>query len=157
PRNAKADVHERVPRRGQLDLASHGDNIGEVLTQTGRLSDAIDVYERARTINDGLVKEHPTLTFYQSGLAFSLSGLGRTHRLAGRSVEAITNLRRAIALRELLPYLSNEARFDLARDHALLAALSTAPGSGLSAGAGQVEADRAVDALRQVVGFGFRN
>jgi hypothetical protein len=58
---------------------------------------------------------------------------------------------RLIALREGLATLSFEARYDLARNHALLA------GSGLSVAEGAAEAERAVALLRQLVAEDYRN
>ena len=58
---------------------------------------------------------------------------------------------------ESIPNLNIEARYDLARDHALLATAAADPRSGLSAAIAVTEADRAVAALRQAVAAGYGN
>jgi hypothetical protein len=69
----------------------------------------------------------------------------------------VTDLRRAIALREGLPNLSLEARYDLARDHALLAGLAAETESGRSSAESGAEADRAVAVLKRLVAEGYRD
>jgi hypothetical protein len=66
-------------------------------------------------------------------------------------------LRGAAALREAIPNLSLEARYDLARDHALLAAAAADPRSGLPAADAEAKADRAMAALLRVVAAGYRD
>jgi hypothetical protein len=56
-----------------------------------------------------------------------------------------------------IPNLSIGARYDLARDHALLAAAAAEPRSGLSAADARDEADRAMAARRQAVAAGYRD
>jgi hypothetical protein len=132
-------------------------NIGDLLTAAGRASEAIDYYVRSRNILEAIVKDNPSVADFRSGLAFSLSGLGRAHRRSGECAAAVADLRRAIALREGLAPLSFEARYDLARNHALLAGLAEAVGSGLSPADGRVEADRAMNVLKQVVAEGYED
>jgi hypothetical protein len=69
----------------------------------------------------------------------------------------VADLRRAIALRAGVATLSFEARYDLARNHALLAGLADEEGSCLSPADRRVEADRAMDVLKQVVAGGYRD
>jgi hypothetical protein len=76
---------------------------------------------------------------------------------AGRCTDAVEPLRSAASLREAIPNLSIEARYNLARDHALLAAAAADLRSGLSASIAVVEADRAMAALRGAVAAGYRN
>ena len=71
--------------------------------------------EEARDILEALLKGQPANSDYRSGLAFSLTGLGRARRRAGDRAAAAADLRRAAALREGLATLSLEARYDLAR------------------------------------------
>jgi hypothetical protein len=70
-------------------------------------------------------------------------------------VEVVGPLRGAAALSEAIPNLSLEARYDPARDHALLAAAAADPRSGLPAA--DAEADRAMAALLRVVAAGYRD
>jgi hypothetical protein len=69
----------------------------------------------------------------------------------------VTDLRRAIALREGLANLSLEATYDLARDHALLAGLAAETVSGLSSAESAAEADRAVAVVEKLVAEGYRD
>jgi hypothetical protein len=78
-------------------------------------------------------------------------------RRAGRRAEAVGPLREAVALREALPALTIESRYDLARAHALLAAVAADPRAGLSAADGAAEAHRAMGALRRAVAAGYRD
>jgi hypothetical protein len=103
------------------------------------------------------VKGNPSLSDDQIDVAFSHTGLGRARRQTGDRAAAVSNLRRAIVLREGLATLSPEARYDLARSHALLAGLATEAGSGLSPAEGTAEADRAMAVLMRAVGEGFRD
>jgi eukaryotic-like serine/threonine-protein kinase len=151
-----AEDEPRVPehRRGKTKCLN---NIGDLRTDAGQLSEAIEVYERARPILDALVKDAPTVDDYRSGLAFNLSGLGRARRRAGDRAAAVTDLRRAIALREGLASLALESRYDLACNHALLAALAIEPGSGLPIAEGGAEAERVMAILKRLVAEGYRN
>src|SRR5262249_53447301 len=85
------------------------------------------------------------------------TGVGRAEYRAGRRADAVEPLRRAVSLQESIPNLNIEARYDLARDHALLAAATADPRSGLSAAIAVAEADRAMAALRQAVAAGYGN
>jgi hypothetical protein len=104
-----------------------------------------------------LVRDYPIVTDYRSGLAFCLSELGRAWRHDRRPADAVDSLRRANALWYHLPIVPQDACIYLVRNHALLAALATEPGSGLSAADARDEAERAMAALRQGVGAGYRD
>src|SRR5262249_22091367 len=81
---------------------------------------------------------------------------GRARRRHGDHAAAAADLRRSIALRERLGALNADTRFDLARNHALLAGLALESDSGLSAADGRAEADRAMTVLKDAVASGFR-
>ncbi len=132
-------------------------NLGDLLTGTGHESEAIDYFVRSRDILEALVKENPSVDEYRNGLAFSLSGLARTRRLAGDRRAAVADLRRAIAVREGLATPSLGARYELARDHGLLARLAAEDGSGLAPAEGPLHSDRAMDVLTRVVAEGYRD
>ena len=65
-------------------------------------------------------------------------------------------LARAIALREGLDTIGLEARYDLARNHALLAGLAAEDGSALAPTEAQNHSDRAIEVLKRVVAEGYR-
>jgi tetratricopeptide (TPR) repeat protein/tRNA A-37 threonylcarbamoyl transferase component Bud32 len=141
----------------QRFVAGSLNNIGDLRCLTGSLPEAIAAFERARAIHDRLVQANPTVTDYANGLAFSLTGLGRAHQRAGQPGPATADLRRAIAIRDQLSSLSIEARYDLACSHALLAAIATRDGSGLTDAERLAEADKAMDALRRAIKAGYRD
>jgi tetratricopeptide (TPR) repeat protein len=151
-----ADVYPGIAeyRRGMTRSLN---NLGDLLNAAGRAAEAIDYYVRSRKILEALAKDNPSVADFESGLAFSLSGLGRAHRRAGQRAEAVADLRRAVALRERLVPLTFEVRYDLARNHALLAGLADEGGSGLSPADRRVEADLAMGVLKQVVAEGYRD
>ena len=70
---------------------------------------------------------------------------------------AVADLRRAVTLWEGLSVLPLGARYDLVRNHALLAGLATEAGSGLSPEEALPEADRAMALLKRLVAEGFRD
>ena len=131
-------------------------NLGDVNTDGGRLDAAVARFGESVALHDRLARDHPTVTDYRNGLAFALTGLGRALYRAGRSAEAAGPLRRAVALREAIPDLNLEARFDLARDLALLAA-AAGPRSGGDAAEVSAASDRAMEALQRAIDAGYRD
>jgi serine/threonine-protein kinase len=145
------------------DIAFDRRNIGRCLNSIGvvhhgegRSREAIATFEESRAIHERLARDHPGVDEYRAGLAWAFVGLARAFRRTDRPAEAVRSYRRAIAIREQLPTMAPGSRFELAEDHAALAALADAPGSGLSAAAGPAEADRAMEVLRRTVALGFR-
>ena len=132
-------------------------NLGDLEIEAGRFDTAVAKFHQSVALHDRLARDHPSVTDYRSGLAFALTGLGRAASRAGRRADAVEPLRRAAALREAIPNLNIDARYDLARDHALLAAAAADPRSGLAAASAVAEADRAMAALRQAVAAGYGN
>jgi hypothetical protein len=108
-------------------------------------------------IHEWLARERPEVADYRADLAFTLAGLGRALHRAGRSALAVEPTQRAIALLEAIPTLTIDSRFDLARDHALLASIGEAPHSGLPTGAAGTAVAQAMAALRRAVAAGYRN
>jgi serine/threonine-protein kinase len=152
---ALADAAPSAPGY-RRQLAMSFNNIGDSLAKLNRPEDSIAAFERARGIHEALVKTYPDVDDYKSGLSFSLTGIARIYAGVGRAPEAVAATRRAIALRDAIPAATVETRFDLVRNHALLARLSGNPRLGLSATEGSVEADRAIAALRGAVAAGYR-
>ena len=77
--------------------------------------------------------------------------------IAGDSVGAVTDARKSAVLLEELPSRSVEEWYELACCHAAFAAAAGREGSGMSAGDGETEADKAMTLLRKVVADGYRN
>jgi tetratricopeptide (TPR) repeat protein len=130
-------------------------NLAELEIEAGRFDTAVAKFHQSVSLHDRLARDHPSVSDYRSGLAFALTGLGRAQCRAARPADAVESLRRAAALREAIPSLNIEARYDLACDHALLAAAAADPRSGLSAAVGSAEADQAMAALRRAVAAGY--
>jgi hypothetical protein len=83
--------------------------------------------------------------------------LGQAERDAGRWAEAAAALREGISILDRNPPARPVRRCDLACFHAVLSDLAGRPGSGVSAGEGRIEADRAMHWLRDAVAAGFRD
>jgi tetratricopeptide (TPR) repeat protein len=152
-RQAVADAYPAIAGF-QLDLANGLNETGDVLRVVGRMGEARASYERALTILEGLIKMRPSV---ESGawLLQGLKGLGATQLVGGQVVEAVATWRRAVAIGDSLRSNYNETLYHLACCHARLGGVAGAPGSGLPAGDGPVELDRAMDTLRRAVAAGY--
>jgi eukaryotic-like serine/threonine-protein kinase len=162
PREAEAEYHEALAivrklaedepgnpywrRGGAASLA----NLGLLDLAAGRFDAAVTKLRESSAIHDRLVHDYPTRSEYTDGLASILRSLGRAYYGAGRAADAVEPLRRAIALEEAATVFIRAARVNLAVDHALLASLAADTRSGLPAGTGEAEADRAMAALRAI-------
>jgi eukaryotic-like serine/threonine-protein kinase len=154
-RQKLAEENPKVPgfRR---DVTRSLNSLGEVLLNAGRNTDAIDVMTRSCNVLESLVQENPSLPEFRNGLAFGFSNLGRARRRAGEHAPAANDLRRAIALREGLATLTPGTRYDLARNHALLAGLARESDSSVSPAEGRAAADRAVAEFKRAISQGLR-
>jgi hypothetical protein len=95
---------------------------------------------------------------YRVGLAESLLRFGQVRQVEGDLVGASADWRRAVALFETVPSLfDGELVFFYAGCHASLSTLAGLPGTGVSPGERDAEADRAMALLRRAAGTGFRN
>ena len=88
-------------------------DVGDVLRETGRCSEAEPLYRRALALwEESLAKDHPYL-------ADVLTGLGRCLVTLGRPGEAVTLLERALTIREghktMYPMEFGDTRFALAQ------------------------------------------
>ena len=132
-------------------------SLGDVDTEAGHFDTAIARYRESLAIHERLAHDHPTITAYRRELASALTGLGRHQHRAGRRAAAVEPLKRAATLWEAIAEPDIEARYELARDYALLAAAAADSRSGLSAAYTAATADRAMAALRQAVAAGFHD
>jgi tetratricopeptide (TPR) repeat protein len=90
----------------QSGLANSHNNIGFLLSATGKPSEALAAYEQARAIFDRLARDNPTVTEFQSGLANSHNSIGTLLRATGKPIEAPAAYEQARTIQE-----------QLARDH----------------------------------------
>jgi tetratricopeptide (TPR) repeat protein len=140
------------------DLARSYSQIGRVLGTVGQPVAALASSEKARLLREALVAANPDVTAYRSDLAVTLGNIGALRREAGQFTQAVTGFRRAISLLDGLglEYRTPEDDYNLVCYHSSLAGLADRPGSGLTAGDGRQEADRAMDDLRRAASGGFR-
>jgi serine/threonine protein kinase/tetratricopeptide (TPR) repeat protein len=139
------------------DLANaHGER-GDTLRWAGRIADARASYERAVAILERLVQAGPIRVLEQGWLVQDLKGLGATRLAEGRVAEAVAAWRRAVTIGEQLGSDYGEALYYLAGCHARLGGVAGSPASGLPAGEGAIELDRAMDLLRRAVAAGYRS
>jgi hypothetical protein len=107
------------------------------------------MYERAVAILEELLKANPSTTQEQVWLVQGLKGLGATQLAVGRTPEAASTWRWAVAIGDRLGSEYGETLCCLACCHALLGGVARTPASALSAGEGPAELDRAMEILRR--------
>jgi eukaryotic-like serine/threonine-protein kinase len=139
------------------DLAACQTNVADLLRKAGRRDEARAACERARALRGALVRNHPEFTEYSGGLAETELRTGQALLDAGDAAGAAAAWKRSVALYDGLKYLTISQAFFRSCCHAGLAGLATRPGSGVSAGEGQSESERAMNWLRRAVALGYRN
>jgi eukaryotic-like serine/threonine-protein kinase len=97
-----------------------------------KFDEARPYFQRARDIHQQLVKDFPDIYDYQNGLAFCLSGLGRTENRSGNIADAVSSLKSAIETRRSMSSLSPNAKYDMASNLALLVSLAANDAAGIS-------------------------
>ncbi len=132
-------------------------SLGDVDAEAGHFDTAIARYRESLAIHERLAHDHPTITAYRRELASALTGLGRAEHRAGRRAAAVEPLERAATLWEAIAEPDFEARCELARDYALLAAAAADSMSGRVAAYTAATVQRAMAALRQAVAAGFHD
>src|SRR5262249_41099043 len=90
-------------------------------------------------------------------MAFALRGLGLVRLAAGNLNGAAMNTRRALELQNSLPTRSVNQRFEIACCHATLSGLAGRERSGMSPAEGPIEAEKAMQLLKEVVQLGLRD
>jgi hypothetical protein len=128
-----------------------------LLRRAGRWDEARASCERARALREPLVRDHPLVTAYRGGLATTELRTGQVLLDARDPSGAAAAWRRAIALFGGLEPPEGDQAFFRSCCHAGLAGLAGRPGSGVSAGEGQAESDRAMSWVRRAVALGYRN
>jgi hypothetical protein len=138
-------------------VANNDNNLSIVLRRLGRPAEARDHGERAVAAREALVQAEPETRRYRVGLAENCLNRGLARRDWGDPAGATADLRRALGVYDALPTRNGEEWFLSACSHAALAGLSGQAGSGVSAVEGEEEAARAMGALHEAVGKGYRN
>ena len=104
----------------QRDLAASHNNIGVLLSDTGRSTQALESHRGALEIQERLARDHPAVIEYQNDLASSHNNVGVLLSDTGHRAEALDSYRRAVQIRERLardnPTVT-ECQFDLAESH----------------------------------------
>src|SRR5262249_30318986 len=133
-------------------------NLGFLLAQIGRESDALPAIRRAATVQESLVRDYPDVINYPRSLASSLVGLGSLQRQAGKEDEALRSLRRALELWEPLTLVQPNDLYNLACAHAQCRALIAGGRAALSPeerAEREPHGERAMAALRRALAAGF--
>ncbi len=138
-------------------LANSLTNMADMFRKVERQVEARAACERARALREPLVRDHPQITAYPGGLAESELRTGQVLFDAGDPAGAGAAWGRAVELYDGLELPNGEQAFLRSCCHAGLAGLAARPGSGVSAGEGQAELDRAMSWLRRAVALGYRN
>ncbi|MFO0952010.1 MAG: serine/threonine-protein kinase [Isosphaeraceae bacterium] len=127
-----------------------------MLRHLGRPGEARDAAGRAIVLREALVKEFPNDPAYRIPLATSYFRRGEARRDLGDLAGASADLRQSLKLWDPLPTGSGRGWFEYAGAPAALAGLAGREGSGVSAGEGAVEADRAMEHLHRAVEKSYR-
>jgi eukaryotic-like serine/threonine-protein kinase len=130
--------------------------LGDLLFSLGRAAEARDVFDRAISSYEASLREFPKSEWFHYRLAFSLRRRGLARGAMADPAGAAADARRASKLSDGLGSGPNYL-VEAACCHATLARLAGTAGSVLSAASGTVEADQAMDRLREAFGDGYRD
>jgi tetratricopeptide (TPR) repeat protein len=95
----KADTPDRAAGNSR-GLAAALTELGRALQAGGKAADAMKALQRARTIQEKLVKDHPKEAAYRKELAQTLTALGKALAAQGKKKEAEEVQKQARALNE---------------------------------------------------------
>ena len=149
------DQNPAIPNY-QSGLANCHTNTAELLIRTGRLAEARVMCDRALAARDAQVKDHPDHRYLRLGLAEILLRDGQVRQAEGDLVGASADWRRAVALLKAVPALNGENVFIYAGCHASLSSVAGLPGTGISAGERDAQAEQAMALLRRAAAMGYR-
>jgi eukaryotic-like serine/threonine-protein kinase len=155
-RQKLADENPNIPVFKSA-LANTRTSVANLLRTLGRLTVARESYELAIAGLEGLVRSDPSIMRYRGALASSVRGRGLCKAAAGDTAGAVADTRRAISLLERMRSASSEHWYELACCHAALGSFAGLEGTGISAGAREVEAGRAIDLLRRAAAAGYKD
>jgi tetratricopeptide (TPR) repeat protein len=103
----------------QQDLARSYNALGMLQTETGQVAAAMQSLQRARAIQERLVRDHPNDPENPRSLSITDIGLGRVHRALDQPAEALKDWQDAVRLIESLPEPSHYDLYNLACAYAL--------------------------------------
>ncbi len=138
----------------QKELALAYLDIADLLAITGKPSEALPWHDKAVAIQRRRVEAE--LSHSRDFLADGIRRRGIALQRCGRPAEAVSAFREAIAILEELAHPTAGNIYDLACSQSLLAGVAADAGSGLTAAAGQAEADKAMRSLRRAVAAGWK-
>ncbi len=139
----------------QAELAGAYLNIADLLSTIGKPSEALTWSEKALSIQRKMVDAELSDSRYS--LAVGIRHHGIALLKCSRPTEAVRAFREAIGLLEGLESPTSGAIYDLACVQSLLSAVTSDPGSGLTAHDGQAEADQAMKSLGRAVAAGWKD
>jgi hypothetical protein len=108
-------------------------------------------------LRERLVKAHPEIPSYRTGLGETFLRLGQVESDLGNQSESAIAWKRACMLFDEGESLSGELTFPRACCHAGLAGLAGRSGAGVSAAEAADQAEVAMASLRRSVALGYRN
>jgi eukaryotic-like serine/threonine-protein kinase len=145
-----------VLARTRNELSNILINIAEIQRMQGRLAEARANCDKAIAIREALVREIPQVRAYRYRMCECRLRSGQVKLAAGDIPGAVADFRLALAAREGLPDRSGELGMFGAGCHAMLSHVGGMKDSGVSAGEGRVEAEKAMAILARIVAEGFR-
>ncbi len=151
-------VHEYPGQASyQENLADSIEMLARIDEEAGNLDAAAAGLRQATLVVERLAADHPDIPPLQMKQAGLLQRTGVILARSGRNAEAVSELRRCLAIQKRHVVGSASDQYNLACTYALLAGLAGRPGSGLSTEGGNAEAGHALEALRVAVASGFTN
>ena len=138
-------------------LANCQTNMADVLRRSGRFDEALAACERALALRAPLAKAHSESPDDCAGLGESYLRLAQVRHEMKDVAGAAAALRLACGHYDRCKSLPADFTFVRACCHAGLAGLAGRPGSGVPAGEGANQAEKAMAVLRQAVTMGYRN
>jgi eukaryotic-like serine/threonine-protein kinase len=130
--------------------------VATVLLRLGRPAEARAMCERAIALREVLVREQPSFPRYRKERGETFLRMGQVRAAQRDLAGASDDWRHAIALFQSVPNMESEYIFFHACCHAALLSMAGLPGTGVSAGDTDLEAERALALLRQAAGIGYR-
>jgi tetratricopeptide (TPR) repeat protein len=139
-------------------LATCASTFGQYLIDHGETEAGLCALAKARAQAETVRRKNPDDVNNLNNLASVLRGIGKTHAIQGKTLEALDSLRQSIAISERIAAEAGAFTYDLACGFALFSEVigrvsSTTAGSKDSS---QRFADRAMQTLKQAVDRGYR-
>jgi serine/threonine-protein kinase len=150
--DAHPEIHEY-----QLNLAEIDSDQGATRSEMGQPTESIARFDQALAVHRKLIEADPATSSFRSKLAVTLRRRGIAAQKVNRPAEAASNYRESIAVLRGLKGPNPTDLYDMACAQSLLAGVTQAAGSGLTAGEGRAAMAAAMAMLHEAVAAGWRN